>query len=404
MPAHEAQRDFPQTAEALAAYDAVILSDIGSNTLLLHPDTWIHSKRDAEPAARAEGLCRERRRPVDGGRLLQLPGHQRRRALSRHAGRGGAAGRYPALRRPGRGARRLHPGRSNRTVHPILAGFEANGRRCLVSTRSSRSRSADSSCDRVRGLWGKAAARRGDFGEGRTLAWTSDIGPHWLPPEFAAWPGYARLWRQSLEWLTGRARLRSMIHVVGNAAVDTILRVERFPQPGETIAALGSADDLGGKGANQAIMVARSGGRVRLVAAIGEDAEGERIRRALDAEGVGTDGLATGSGPTDRCVISVDARGENTVVSLIDAARAFDPVAAGDFASRIAEGDWVVMQGNLRADVTRACLALARASGATTDSQSVSALCAAGLRLAFGRPRHSQPGRGGGAWRERRSR
>src|SRR3954451_13345386 len=44
MPAHEAQRDFPQTVEALSAYDAVILSDLGANTLLLHPDTWIHSK------------------------------------------------------------------------------------------------------------------------------------------------------------------------------------------------------------------------------------------------------------------------------------------------------------------------------------------------------------------------
>ena len=43
----------------------------------------------------------------------------------------------------------------------------------------------------------------GTFGKGRTLAWTSDIGPHWLPPEFAAWPGYARLWRQSLAWLVG---------------------------------------------------------------------------------------------------------------------------------------------------------------------------------------------------------
>ena len=38
-------------------------------------------------------------------------------------------------------------------------------------------------------------------GDGRTLAWTSDIGPHWLPPEFAAWEGYGRLWRQALEWL-----------------------------------------------------------------------------------------------------------------------------------------------------------------------------------------------------------
>ena len=45
MPGHEAQRDFPQTPEGLAAYDAVILSDIGANTLLLHPDTWIASKR-----------------------------------------------------------------------------------------------------------------------------------------------------------------------------------------------------------------------------------------------------------------------------------------------------------------------------------------------------------------------
>ena len=45
MPSHEAQRDFPQTPEGLAAFDAVILSDIGSNTLLLHPDTWIASKR-----------------------------------------------------------------------------------------------------------------------------------------------------------------------------------------------------------------------------------------------------------------------------------------------------------------------------------------------------------------------
>ncbi|MCB1469159.1 MAG: cytoplasmic protein, partial [Rhizobiaceae bacterium] len=44
MPAHEAQRDFPQTIEALSGYDAVVLSDLGSNTLLLHPDTWVHSK------------------------------------------------------------------------------------------------------------------------------------------------------------------------------------------------------------------------------------------------------------------------------------------------------------------------------------------------------------------------
>jgi len=44
MPAHAAQRDFPQTIDAIQQYDAIILSDLGANTLLLHPDTWIHSK------------------------------------------------------------------------------------------------------------------------------------------------------------------------------------------------------------------------------------------------------------------------------------------------------------------------------------------------------------------------
>lgn len=66
-----------------------------------------------------------------------------------------------------------------------------------------------------------------------------------------------------------------MIHVVGNAAVDTVMRVDRFPQPDETTIARGASDDLGGKGANQAIVIARCGEDVRLVAAVGADAAGD---------------------------------------------------------------------------------------------------------------------------------
>ncbi len=157
-----------------------------------------------------------------------------------------------------------------------------------------------------------------------------------------------------------------MIHVVGNAAIDTIIRVDRFPRPGETIVARSMADDLGGKGANQAIVMARCGLDVRLVAAVGSDDAGERIRRNLEAEGVRTDGLQIAEGATDRCVIYVDRDGENTVVSVIDAAARFDPIASNDLEGRIGLGDWVALQGNLRANVTRACLALARRNGATT--------------------------------------
>jgi ribokinase len=157
-----------------------------------------------------------------------------------------------------------------------------------------------------------------------------------------------------------------MIHVIGNAAVDSVIRVDELPRPGETIVALGASEDLGGKGANQAIVAARCGAPVRLVASIGDDALGERIRWTLAREGVEIDGMMTSSYGTDRCVIAVDRHGENTILSLIDAARNFDPIAETRIESWINSGDLVVMQGNMRPNVTRDCLALAKSKGATT--------------------------------------
>ena len=29
------------------------------------------------------------------------------------------------------------------------------------------------------------------------------MGPHWAPPSFTEWPGYARLWGQAITWLAG---------------------------------------------------------------------------------------------------------------------------------------------------------------------------------------------------------
>ena len=49
----------------------------------------------------------------------------------------------------------------------------------------------------------------GEHGKGRTAVWTSDIGPHWLSPEFCAWEGYGRLWSNLLGWMTARAVRRT---------------------------------------------------------------------------------------------------------------------------------------------------------------------------------------------------
>lgn len=157
-----------------------------------------------------------------------------------------------------------------------------------------------------------------------------------------------------------------MIHVVGNVTIDSVMRLERFPLPGETLVAESAEEDLGGKGANQAVVIARCGAPVRLVAARGDDESGRRIAASLEAEGVVTDGLHVHPGLTDRCVIYVDRRGENTIVSLVGAARTFDPLASTGLADWVRSGDHVLLQGNLRPEVTRACLALAKSRGAIT--------------------------------------
>jgi ribokinase len=156
-----------------------------------------------------------------------------------------------------------------------------------------------------------------------------------------------------------------MIHVVGNAGIDSVFRVDRFPLPGETLVAREMSEDIGGKGANQAVVARRAGAKVSLIAAIGDDAAGAGIRATLAAEGVLTGGLTLWPGPTDRSSIYVDAAGENTIVSATSAAQAFDPVGAGKLVD-IGSDDIVLCQGNLTVAVLAKCLVAARARGALT--------------------------------------
>ena len=44
----------------------------------------------------------------------------------------------------------------------------------------------------------------GDYGAGRSVAFASDCGPHWAPPEFVGWSGYGRLWAQIVGWAAGK--------------------------------------------------------------------------------------------------------------------------------------------------------------------------------------------------------
>jgi uncharacterized membrane protein len=206
MPSHEAQRDFPQTIEALSIYDAVVLSDIGANTLLLHPDTWVHSKTTPNRLRLLRDYV------GNGGGLLMFGGYYSFQGIN-----GGARYRktpvedvlpvtclsiddrveVPEGFTPVVTAESEHPILQGLGIAwPLLLGFNevvAKAGATVLATVSSDYGSLP-------------LLVTGTYGAGRTVAWTSDVGPHWLPPEFIAWNGYKTLFEQMLSWAVGEER------------------------------------------------------------------------------------------------------------------------------------------------------------------------------------------------------
>jgi ribokinase len=104
------------------------------------------------------------------------------------------------------------------------------------------------------------------------------------------------------------------ILVIGSYNRDTVLRLERFPAPGETLTALGMAEFHGGKGSNQAVATVRAGGRVALIAAIGDDAPGKAAQALWATEGIDAQAVQTARAPTGAATILLDAAGENQIM------------------------------------------------------------------------------------------
>jgi ribokinase len=139
--------------------------------------------------------------------------------------------------------------------------------------------------------------------------------------------------------------------VIGNAAIDLVFRVEHLPLAGETSLATNTLRDFGGKGANQAVMAQRAGAQVQLFAALGNDEDGERFLARLMEEGIDAHHIARLPCATDMSIVTVDRRGENTIVTRNEAAASYVP-SPGAVLDATRSGDWIAMQGNLSQAVT----------------------------------------------------
>lgn len=104
------------------------------------------------------------------------------------------------------------------------------------------------------------------------------------------------------------------IGVVGSINMDMTVKAEKIPLKGETV----KGDDLqyipGGKGANQAVSMAKLGANVEMFGCVGDDAAGESLVQNLKDMGVETKHIKTVSGvPTGLAMITVGDN-DNTIV------------------------------------------------------------------------------------------
>jgi uncharacterized membrane protein len=199
LPNHLAPAQFPTTMDGLAPYDVVILSDIGSNSLLLSPDTFERSLR----APNRLTLLRDW--TAAGGGLVMVGGYLTFQGIE---GKGKYAGTVieealPVTISP-YDDRVESPEGVTPTVttesHPLAAGLPTSWPALLgynrLTARPEATTVAAAGDDPLVVAW--------EYGQGRAVAFASDCGPHWAPPDFVAWDGYATLWQNIVGWAAKR--------------------------------------------------------------------------------------------------------------------------------------------------------------------------------------------------------
>ena len=113
---------------------------------------------------------------------------------------------------------------------------------------------------------------------------------------------------------------RPLILSLGGINMDLVTFADRLPADGETVVGDRFVTYAGGKGANQAVAVARMDAHSAMVGRVGDDMFGPQLIDLLQSAGVATDGVGVTNGVSSGiAVISVGQGGQNRIVQVLGA-------------------------------------------------------------------------------------
>jgi len=199
IPTNFADVNFPEKIDELLKYDVVMLSDVGSNSLLLHPEVSTLGKPHPNRL-----------------KLLKRYVEEHGKGFAMIGGYMSFQGIYGRANYKNTPIEEILPvelmifddrvevpeGFNPKVVmkdHPVVKGLPEKWPMFLGYNKTALKKGADLLVeyegDPIVAVW--------NYGKGRTMAFTSDCGPHWGSPEFLNWKYYHVFWGQAVKWLAG---------------------------------------------------------------------------------------------------------------------------------------------------------------------------------------------------------
>lgn len=154
------------------------------------------------------------------------------------------------------------------------------------------------------------------------------------------------------------------IIVIGSSNTDMVVRSEHLPRPGESVVGGGFMMAGGGKGANQAVAVARMGHRVIFAAALGDDMFGDAALSGYQRFGIDTSFIVRKDTPSGVALIMVDSEGQNSISVALGANNSLTIDDVLPALEQIDAGDIVLLQLEIPMATIEAVVAIASAKGA----------------------------------------
>lgn len=165
--------------------------------------------------------------------------------------------------------------------------------------------------------------------------------------------------------LKSRKLLKSAI-VFGSLNLDLVTRVPRFPVAGETLTGQSFFTATGGKGANQAVAVARLGVPTQMVGRVGDDDFGRQLRAQLRSSGVDdTAVLLDESVHSGVAAIAVCERGDNSIIAIPGANGRVDATDVNRLEPLLSKASVLLLQLEIPLAAVGAAAVAARKAGVT---------------------------------------